>query len=35
VHSSVVWFLAAALMYSQWTQGAEKVYREIVVVDAP
>jgi hypothetical protein len=35
VHSSLVWFLAAVLVYSKWTQGVEKVYRQIVVVNAP
>jgi hypothetical protein len=35
VHSSLVWFLAAVLTYSKWTQGVEKVYRPIVVVNAP
>jgi hypothetical protein len=35
VHSSLVWFLEATLMYSKWTQGIEKVRRQIVVVNAP
>jgi hypothetical protein len=35
VHSSLVWSLAAVLTYSKWTQGVEKVYRQIVVVNAP
>ena len=35
VHSSLVWFLSATLMYSKWTQGIEKVRRQIVVVNAP
>jgi hypothetical protein len=35
VHSSLVWFLSATLMYSKWTQGVEKVRRQIVVVNAP
>jgi hypothetical protein len=35
VHSSLVWFLEASLMYSKWTQGIEKVRRQIVVVNAP
>jgi hypothetical protein len=35
VHSSLVWFLEATLMYSKWTQGIEKVCRQIVVVNAP
>jgi hypothetical protein len=35
VHSSLVWFLEATLMYSRWTQGIEKVRRQIVVVNAP
>jgi hypothetical protein len=35
VHSSLVWFLTAVLMYSKWTQGVEKVSRQIVVVNAP
>ncbi|MDT5280162.1 MAG: hypothetical protein QOJ20_1357 [Mycobacterium sp.] len=35
VHSSLVWFLEATLMYSKWTQGIEKVRRQIVAVNAP
>ena len=35
VHSSLVWFLAAVLRYSKWTQGVEKMYRQFVVVNAP
>lgn len=35
VHSSLVWFLEATLMYSKWTQAIEKVRRQIVVVNAP
>ena len=35
VHSSLVWFLEASMMYSKWTQGIEKVRRQIVVVNAP
>ncbi len=35
VNSSLVWFLEATLMYSKWTQGIEKVRRQIVVVNAP
>ena len=35
VHSTLVWFLEATLMYSKWTQGIEKVRRQIVVVNAP
>jgi hypothetical protein len=35
VHSSLVWFLEATLMYSKWTQGIEKVRRQFVVVNAP
>jgi hypothetical protein len=35
VHSSLVWFLEASMMYSKWTQGVEKVSRQIVVVNAP
>jgi hypothetical protein len=35
VHSSLVWFLEATLMYAKWTQGIEKVSRQIVVVNAP
>ena len=35
VHTSLVWFLEAALMNSKWTQGIEKVRRQIVVVNAP
>jgi hypothetical protein len=34
VHSSLEWFLAAVLTYAKWTQGVEKVYRQIVVVNA-
>jgi hypothetical protein len=34
VHSTLVWFLEATLMYSKWTQGIEKVRRQIVVVNA-
>jgi hypothetical protein len=35
VHSSLVWFLEASLMYSKWTQGIEKVRRQIFVANAP
>jgi hypothetical protein len=35
VHSSLVWFVTAVLMYSKWAQGVEKVRRPIVVVNAP
>jgi hypothetical protein len=35
VHSTLVWFLEASLMYSKWTQGIEKSVRQIVVVNAP
>ena len=35
VHSSLTWFLEASMMYSKWTQGIEKVRRQIVVVNAP
>lgn len=35
VHSSLVWFLEASMMYSKWTQGIEKMRRQIVVVNAP
>ena len=35
VHSSLVWFLETLLMNSKWTQGIEKVRRQIVVVNAP
>ena len=35
VHSSLSWFLEASMMYSKWTQGIEKVRRQIVVVNAP
>jgi hypothetical protein len=35
VHSSLMWFLEATLMYSKWTEGVEKVRRQIVVVNAP
>jgi hypothetical protein len=34
VHSSLVWFLEATLMYAKWTEGIEKVRRQIVVVNA-
>lgn len=34
VHSSLVWFLEATLMYAKWTQGIEKVRRPIIVVNA-
>ena len=35
VHSTLVWFLEASMMYAKWTQGIEKVRRQIVVVNAP
>jgi hypothetical protein len=35
VHSTLTWFLEASLMYSKWTQGIEKVRRQITVVNAP
>ena len=35
VHSTLVWFLEATLMYSKWTQGIEQVRRQIAVVNAP
>lgn len=35
VHSSLEWFLEAMLMYSKWTQGIEKMRRQIVVVNSP
>jgi hypothetical protein len=35
VHSTLVWFLEATMMYAKWTQGIEKVRRQIVVVNAP
>jgi hypothetical protein len=35
VHSSLVWYLEATLMYSKWTQGIEQVRRQIAVVSAP
>ena len=35
VHSSLVWFLEATLMYAKWTQGIEKVRRQIAVVSTP
>jgi len=35
VHSSLTWHLEASMMYSKWTQGIEKVRRQIVVVNAP
>jgi hypothetical protein len=35
VHSTLVWFLEAALSYSKWTQGIEQVRRRIAVVNAP
>jgi hypothetical protein len=28
-----VWFLEASMMYAKWTQGIEKVRRQIVVVN--
>jgi hypothetical protein len=34
VHSSLVWYLEAVLMYSKWTQGIEKVAKQIVIVNA-
>lgn len=34
VHSSLVYFLEATLMYSKWTQGIEKVRRVFFVVNA-
>ncbi|WP_123023243.1 hypothetical protein [Mycolicibacterium stellerae] len=34
VHSSLVYLLEATLMYAKWTQGIEKVCRQIVVVNA-
>ena len=35
VHSSLVWFLETTLMYAKWTQGIEKVRRQIAVVSTP
>jgi hypothetical protein len=35
VHSSLVWYLEATLMYAKWTQGIEQVRRQICVVSAP
>ena len=35
VHSTLVWFLKATLMYSKWTQAIEQVRRQIAVVNAP
>lgn len=35
VHSTLVWYLEATLMYAKWTQGIEKVRRQLVVVNAP
>jgi hypothetical protein len=35
VHSSLVWFLEATMMYAKWTHGIEKVRRLIAVVSAP
>ena len=35
VHSTLLWFLEATLMYSKWTQGIEQVRRQIAVVNAP
>jgi len=32
VHSTLVWFLEATLIYAKWTQGIEKVRRQIAVV---
>jgi hypothetical protein len=34
VHSTLVWFLEATLMYSKWTQGIEQVLRQIAVFNA-
>ena len=34
VHSTLMWFLEATMMYAKWTQGIEKVRRHIVVVNA-
>jgi hypothetical protein len=34
VHSTLLWFLEASMMYAKWTQGIEKVRRQIVVVNA-
>lgn len=34
VHSTLVWILEASMMYAKWTQGIEKVRRQIVVVNA-
>jgi hypothetical protein len=34
VHSTLIWFLEASMMYAKWTQGIEKVRRQIVVVNA-
>ena len=34
VHSTLMWFLEASMMYAKWTQGIEKVRRQIVVVNA-
>lgn len=34
VHSTLVWFLEASMMYAKWTQGIGKVRRQIVVVNA-
>ena len=34
VHSTLFWFLEATVMYAKWTQGIEKVRRQIVVVNA-
>ena len=35
VHSTLVNFLEATLMYSKWTQGIEKVRKKIAIVNAP
>jgi hypothetical protein len=35
VHSSLVWFVEATMMYAKWTQGIEKVRRRFAVVNAP
>jgi hypothetical protein len=34
VHSTLLWFLEATLMYSKWTQGIEQVRRQIAVFNA-
>jgi hypothetical protein len=34
VHSTLIWFVEASMLYAKWTHGIEKVRRQIVVVNA-